>query len=92
MSKQSTLRIICDDYLIAKRAHEAVKELVKLGHTHDDIARLTDSTVVSLLDGGTPTRAQCTALATHFQVSRMWLWSGLGPMFLDEAKLKLRIA
>ncbi len=91
MSKQSTLRIICDEFLIAKRAHEVVKELVNRGHTHDEIARLTDSTVVSLLDGGSPTRAQYTALATHFNVSRLWLWTGLGPMILDEAKLKLRI-
>ena len=90
--KQHTLRIICDEYLIAKRAHEAVKALVDKGHTHDDIARLTDTTVVSLLDGGMPTRAQHTALAVHFNVSRMWLWTGMGSMFLDETKIKARFA
>jgi len=79
-----SLRITTEDTHIIRRAREIVQELVKGGVSYDEIARLTDTTVLSLLDGATPTlkRPQFNALARHFNVSRFWLWTGYGPKYL----------
>jgi methionine aminopeptidase len=79
------LRINPEPAAITKRARQAVEKIVASGVDHHDIARLCDTTVLSLLDGATPTlrRPQFMALATHFNVSLFWLWSGHGPEFIN---------
>lgn len=93
MTKQ-ILRITCDETQIVKRARRAVETIVASGTDHQEIARLTDTTVLSLLDGATPIlrRPQFNALARHFNVSRMWLWTGHGDMFLNESTIKAIIS
>ena len=79
-----SLRITTDESHIIRRAREIVQELIKSGVTHDEISRLTDTTVLSLLDGAAPTlrRPQFNALALHFNVNKLWLWTGYGPKYL----------
>lgn len=74
------------DHVITARAREVVKEIAESGVSMPDIARLTDTTVLSLLENGTPIlkRPQFVALSTHFGVSLYYLWTGLGPKFLPK--------
>jgi len=87
-----SIKVICEDHHITRRALEAVQALINRGIEHDDIARLTGCTVTTLLNPSTRlNRSHYQALAAHFNVCRLWLWTGLGPMFLDESKLKSKI-
>ena len=84
---KETLKTNTDNALITKRARQLVTKLVEDGVTDaHEIARLCDTTVASLLEGGAPTlrKPQFKALKTHFDVSLMWLWTGHGPQFLKE--------
>lgn len=95
--KSSKIHIITSDDAIIRRAQEAIKILIRDGHTHDDIARLTGCNVTDLLAPPVDyrlNRSHFTAFATHFNISRLYLWAGVGPIFLDESKLprNVRIA
>lgn len=87
-----SIKVICEDHHITRRALEAVQVLIDRGVDHDDIARLTGCTVTDLLNPSTRlNRSHYHALKVHFNVSRIWLWTGLGNMFHDESKLKSKI-
>ena len=94
--KSSKVTIITSDDAITRRVQRVVEALIQDGHTHDDIARFTGCNVTDLLEGAPQhlNRSHFTAFATHFGVSRLWLWAEIGPMFLNESKLprNVRIA
>lgn len=79
------LKADTDPEQITKRARQVVEKIVANGTSHHDIARLCDTTVLSLLDGAKPTlrRPQFMALARHYNVNLLWLWSGLGCEFIN---------
>lgn len=83
MSK-ATLRVHCDHTAITRRARQIVEKIHISGIDHQEIARLTDTTVLSLLNGASPQlrKPQFKALATHFDVSLLYLWTGIGPEFI----------
>lgn len=81
-----SIKITCDDRHITRRALEAVTFLTEhAGYSHDDIAKYTGCTVAMLLNPDTRlNRSHFTALSQHYGISRFWLWSGYGSMFVSS--------
>lgn len=81
------VRIQADPAKVTARATSIVQKIVQdKGYDHHDIARLCDTTVVSLLDGSTPklSKIQLKAIAKHFEVNLLWLITGLGEEFAKQ--------
>lgn len=81
------LDIVVDNPAITERARSIVKKLVESGKTtYAEVAQLTDSTVLSLLEDGTPLlkETQFNLLAKHYHISLQWLWTGKGPQFTSH--------
>lgn len=79
------VRLHPDPAAVTKRATSIVEKLVNdRGYSHHDIARLCDTTVASLLTGGSPrlSKIQIKAMAKHFDVSILWLITGYGSEFV----------
>ena len=81
---KQTLKVNCNDASITRRARHAVNRLVKDGHHIDEIAKTCNTTVVSLIDGDPSTLKSEIhfALAEHYRVNLLWLWTGNCTMFL----------
>jgi len=85
------LTITTSEPAITTRARKIVQRLVDDGVEIDQIARLTDTTILSLLDGASPRlgRPQYKALFTHFDVNPLWLWTGYGPEFIKPGEISM---
>lgn len=87
-SPKPSLRIKCDRTAILRRTTRIVNNIhYNIGIERDEIRRLTDDKVISLLEEGAAPllrKPQFKALQLHFHVNLLYLFTGLGPEFLNQ--------